>query len=104
MADEYMEIKWSFKGKTEEIIEAAKDGLDILIEAIREPIDLSNLNDDKVRAAVQAKKISLLDSITFLKEIEGLMQAIGQESKGTNLKEVKQWEGNPVEKRIKKSD
>lgn len=99
--DEYMVKPWSFKGKTEEIIDAAKEGLDILIEAIREPIDLEQLTDDKVRAAVQAKKISLLDAITFLKEIEGLMQAIGQESKGSNLKEEKTWEGNPVEKRIK---
>jgi len=93
---------WDYRSKKLELIEAAQAGFDILVETLKEPIDLETLSDDKVRAAIQAKKIALTDSIDFLKEIESLETSVGIDTKkGVNLQEKKDWNQGIAEKRAR---
>lgn len=96
------EREWDYREKKEELVEAAKDAYDILVGALRDPINLEELADDKIRAAILAKKIAFTDAISFLKEIETLEVSMGKKIEGANIKEKKDWEANHAEKRFKK--
>lgn len=94
---------WTYRAKKIELINAAKDALDILIEALKEPIDLDKLQDDKVRAAIQAKKIALLDAVEFLREIQSLEESIGVDTQeGVNIDVKEEWGGGFAERKAQK--
>jgi len=93
---------WDYRSKKLELIDAAQIAYDILVDTLREPIDLQELGDDKIKAAIISKKVALLDAIDFLKEIESLETSVGIDTKkGVNLQEKKDWNQGIAERRAR---
>ena len=65
-------------------------------------INLKELGAEKVKTAIQSKRVALLDAIDFLKEIESLETSVGIDTKkGVNLEEKKDWNQGIAERRAR---
>lgn len=67
---------WDYKEKREELMEAAMVAFDILVSALREDIDLEALGSDKVKTAIQSKRVAFVDAFDMLSKINELDRSL----------------------------
>jgi len=68
---------WDEQAKTQELIDASKHAFNELVLALKEPLDLKELADEKVQAAVKAKKLALVDAkdiLRIMKDLEKMVE------------------------------
>jgi len=93
---------WDYREEKVYLINAAQKAFKILVETLEEPINLKELGAEKVKTAIQSKRVALLDAIDFLKEIESLETSVGIDTKkGVNLEEKKDWNQGIAERRAR---
>ena len=98
---EESENGWSYIEKTKELISASQDAFDELVKALKEPLKLDGMLSEKMRVAVQAKKMSLVDAKEILQIMQDLERMIGVDNGKIDLKEKGVFTGGAPEARFK---
>ena len=89
------------KRRLEELIESGKQAFDLLLEEVKKPID-PELQDDKARNAMKAKKECFMDAQDILMAIHKIQSQIsGEEEEEVELEE-KSFKAGFSEKYAKK--
>ena len=71
MSDYYLNMSnWDYTEKREQLMEAAMIAFDILVDALREDIDLETLGDEKIKTAIQSKRVAFMDAFEMLTKIK----------------------------------
>jgi len=91
-------MPWDYKEKQAELMEAAQKAYDILVKSLKEEIT-DDLGSEKMRTAIQAKKVALDDAMDFLNKIQELEEAI---NKNELTEEKTTFSAGEVERRIKR--
>jgi hypothetical protein len=89
------------KKKLEELINAGKGAIDILIEEIQKPLD-AELSDEKRRNAIKAKKECFIDCQDILLSIKELEVKIYGSEDSDILKRKTDFEASFAEKKAKR--
>ena len=90
-------MSWDYKSKQIELMQAAQKAYDILVKSLEEEIT-ADLGSEKMRTAIQAKKVALDDAMDFLNKIQELETAINKDE----VREKEQtWGAGEVENRVK---
>lgn len=74
------------KKRLEELIESGKKAFDLLLEEVKKPID-PELQDDKARNAMKAKKECFMDAQEILTTINKIEKQIEEEKVEENLEQ-----------------
>ena len=90
------------KRRLEELIESGKQAFDLLLEEVKKPID-PDLQDDKARNAMKAKKECFMDAQEILTTIHKIESQVNQEQPEETLtEEEKAFQAGFSEKYAKK--
>jgi len=89
------------KQKLEDLINAGKSAVDILLEEIQKPLDVE-LSDEKRRNAIKAKKECFIDCQEILLSIKELEVKIYGADKSDILKREADFEASFAERRAKR--
>jgi hypothetical protein len=87
--------------KLEELMQAGLEAYEILVEEIKRPLD-EELQDDKRRNAMKAKKECFLDAKEILSSIKKIENQINGEDESDEVEEEKSFTAGFVEKYAKK--
>lgn len=87
--------------KLEELMQAGLEAYEILVEEIKRPLD-EELQDDKRRNAMKAKKECFLDAKEILSSIKKIENQINGKEDSEELEEEKAFTAGFVEKYAKK--
>lgn len=99
--EENLDRDWNYVKKTKGLIEAAQDAYDELVKVLGRPFKLDKLGDEKIRVAVQAKKMTLTDAKDILQIMQDLEKMIGIDNGKLDLKEKGPFKGGAPEARFK---
>jgi|TARA_R110001592_G_scaffold260755_1_gene525501 hypothetical protein len=89
------------KKKLEELINAGKSAVDILLEEIQKPLDVE-LSDEKRRNAIKAKKECFIDCEEILLSIKELEVKIYGDGEDSLLKREADFEASFAERKAKR--
>tara|TARA_R100000234_G_scaffold118326_1_gene98528 strand:- start:21 stop:311 length:291 start_codon:yes stop_codon:yes gene_type:complete len=90
------------KKRLEELIESGKQAFDLLLEEVKKPVD-PELQDDKARNAMKAKKECFMDAQEILMSINKIQKQIEEENIEQNIdKEENSFQAGFSEKYAKK--
>lgn len=89
------------KDKLEELINAGKSAVDILLEEIQKPLDVE-LSDEKRRNAIKAKKECFIDCQEILLSIKELEVKIFGTDESDILKRKADFEASFAERKAKR--
>ena len=91
---------WDYEEKTQDLIDASKHAFNELVDALACPLNLAELADEKVQAAVKAKKLALVDAKDILRIMKELEKMV--EDGELDLDEKGAFQGGGPEDRFKK--
>jgi hypothetical protein len=92
---------WDYIEKTQDLINASKHAFNELVLALKEPLKITKIDDEKMRTAIQAKKLALVDAKDILQIMQELEKMIGIDHGKLDLKEKATFPSGGPEKRFK---
>lgn len=90
---------WDYVEKTQDLIDASKHAFNELVLALKEPLKITRIDDEKMRVAIQAKKLALVDAKDILQIMQDLEKMIGVDNGKLDLKEKPIYKGGGPEQR-----